>query len=107
LEEAVAAGDPHPSSGVLVPTTRRIAEQVDVGDPSEANTPAYFVLVHGNFTADGPGPPGAAPPTGSILTLTIDPKTNQSTDSGVEDRMPDLDAIGRSEPLSFPDLSAG
>lgn len=107
LQQAAAAGDPHPTSGVLVPTTRRIAEQVDAGDPSEANTPAYFVVVHGTFEADAPGPPGAAAPKGTILTLTIDPRTNQSTDGGVEDRMPDVDAIGRPEPLSFPDLPAG
>jgi hypothetical protein len=68
------------------------------GDNAEGNTPAYFVLLHGHFTGDE-APPGTALPTGRILTLTIDPQTNRSTDSGIEDRMPNLDAIGKPEPL--------
>jgi hypothetical protein len=95
---ARGAGDPSPTDAVVVPTTRRIAEQVDAGDDGEPTTPAYFVLLHGHFTGDM-APDAAALPKGSILTLTIDPRTNRWTDSGLHDRMPDLDAIGRPEPL--------
>jgi hypothetical protein len=42
-------GDPSPTDAVLVPTTRRLAELVDV-DTAEPDTPVYFVLVQGRFT---------------------------------------------------------
>ena len=106
LRQAAAAGDPDPSSGVVVPTTRQIAERVGAGDPTEPSTPAYFVLLHGEFTGNE-APAGAALPTGSILTMTIDAKRNTVTDGGIEDRMPDLDAIGRAVQLTLPDLAAG
>jgi hypothetical protein len=51
---------------------------------------------------DGPIPRGAKPPTGSIYTLTINSRTNQGMDVGVEDQMPDLCAIGEPQPLSLP-----
>src|SRR3954447_329998 len=49
LQAASAMGDPSPTDAVLVPTTRRLAELVDV-DTAEPDTPVYFVLVHGRFT---------------------------------------------------------
>ena len=91
LQSAARMGDPRPTDGVLVPTTRRRAELVDV-DTAEADIPVYFVLVRGHF--DG----------GTILTLTIDPSTKRSLDTGLVGAMPDVDAIGVPEPLP---LSAG
>ncbi len=79
-------GDPAPTNGVLVPTTRRLAELVDV-DTAEADIPVYFVLVHGKFTG------------GALLTLTIDPETNESLGTGLVGEMPDIGAIGRPQPL--------
>jgi hypothetical protein len=100
LKVAADWGDPQPTDAFVVPTTRRVAEQVDAGDPLAPDTPAYFVVAHGHFTAaDVPIPPGAKAPTGTVLTLTVDPQTNESTDDGLEDRTPDLDAIGKPEPL--------
>src|SRR4051812_39237061 len=49
LRAAARMGDPSPTDGVLVPTTRRLAELVDV-DTAEPDTPVYFVLVHGRFS---------------------------------------------------------
>jgi hypothetical protein len=88
LHAAAKMGDPSPTDGVVVPTTRRLAELVDV-DTSEADIPVYFVLVHGDFKG------------GRLLTLTIDPSTDRSIDTGVVGAPPAVDAIGAPEPLSL------
>jgi hypothetical protein len=96
VRAATRLGDPHPTDGVVVPTTRRLAELVDV-DTAEADIPVYFVLVHGDFTG------------GRLLTLTIDPETNRSLATGLVAAMPDVNAIGTPQPLSLttrPDLTA-
>lgn len=88
LGAATKMGDPSPTGAVLIPTTRRLAELVDV-DTAEADVPLYFVLVHGDFKG------------GTSLTLTIDPATNRSLDTALVRSMPDLNAIGTPEPLSL------
>jgi hypothetical protein len=106
LKAASNFGDPTPTDGVLVATTRRLAELVDV-DTNEPDTPVYFVLVHGRFTDYAARiPKGAKPPTGTLLTLTIDPATNKSLDSGLVRNMPDLNAIGTPQPLPLADGSS-
>jgi hypothetical protein len=101
LSESATMGEPHPTDGVVVPTTRRLAELVDI-DTNEPDTPVYFVLARGDFTAYDSSPPeGGKPPTGTILTLTIDPATNESIDTGLPAAMPDLDAMGTPEPLEL------
>src|SRR3954453_3110109 len=101
LRAAARMGDPSPTDGVLVPTTRRLAELVDV-DTAEPDTPVYFVLVHGRFTDhSAPVPKGAKASTAALLTLTIDPGTNQSINTGLVSAAPDLNAIGTPEPLSL------
>lgn len=101
LEAANGAGDAHPTDALVVPTTRRIAEAVSAGSGvGYASTPAYFVVVHGKFKNCGvPLPPGAQCPTGTTITLTVDPRTNRSTDYGIESRTPDVSKIGPSQPL--------
>lgn len=88
LDAAAKRGDPTPTDGILIPTTRRLAELVDV-DTAEADIPVYFVLVHGDFEG------------GTSLMLTIDPTTNESLGTGLVGAMPDLNAIGTPEPLSL------
>ena len=106
LRAATLDGDPHPSAAFVVPTTRRIAEQVAAGDDGEPNTPAYFVVLRGHFTLDDvPVPEGDKAPTGTVLTLTFDRRRNRSLDLGAGTQMPDLYAIGQPEPLPLP--SAG
>jgi hypothetical protein len=94
LSGANGAGDTHPTDGVVVPSTREIAEHVDAGAVVDSNQPVYFLLVHGHFTGNM-APPGGPPPTGTVLTLTVDPTTNTATDSGIGDATPDLNAIGK------------
>jgi hypothetical protein len=101
LQSARLAGDGAPTDGIVVRTTRQIAEAVSGGGGvGHGSTPAYFVIVHGNFKDCGvPMPPGASCPTGTTLTLTIDPRTNSSTDFGLESRTPDVNKMGASQPL--------
>jgi hypothetical protein len=108
LQAAALDGDAHPSAAFVVPTTRRIAEEVDAGDNTEPNTPAYFVLLQGHFTlANARIPPGAKAPTGTVLTLTFNRQANGSIDLGAGNRMPDLYAIGQPEQLPLPHLNLG
>jgi hypothetical protein len=101
LRAAGGAGDPHPTGAVVVPSTRKIAERVDAGAVVDSNPPVYFVLLHGHFTANM-APPGGKFPQGTILTVTIDSRTNESLDLGIGKRLPDLAAIGEAEPLALP-----
>jgi hypothetical protein len=60
----------------------------------------YFVLVHGTFTDYRARiPKGANPPTGTILALTVDPRTNLSLVTGLVKAMPDLIAMGNPQAL--------
>jgi hypothetical protein len=103
LDAATQDGDAHPTGAFVVATTRRIAEEVAAGDNGEPNTPAYFVVIRGRFTlTDVSVPPGSRAPTGTVLTLTIEPRANQSLDLGAGTRMPNLYAMGQPEPLPLP-----
>jgi hypothetical protein len=103
LEASTNLGDPTPTDGVVVPTTRRLAELVDV-DTDEPDTPAYFVLVHGAFTDYAARvPKGAEAPTGTLLAVTIDGATNEVLGGGLVGAMPDVNAIGNPEPLELSD----
>jgi hypothetical protein len=101
LQNARLAGDGAPTDAIVVRTTRQIAAAVSGGsEVGHASTPAYFLVVHGKFKDCGvPMPPGASCPTGTTMTLTIDPRTNASTAFGLESRNPDVNKMGASEPL--------
>jgi hypothetical protein len=102
LTAATDDGDPHPNAAFVVPTTRRIAEEVAAGDDGEPNTPAYFVLLQGYFTLADARIPGAKAPTGTVLTLTFNRRTNTSLDLSAGTRIPNLYAMGQPEPLPLP-----
>jgi hypothetical protein len=57
---------------------------------------SYLIAIRGDFTtATGvPLPPGAKPPTGTVVTLVVDARTGQVTDSGLSDRYPPLGELG-------------
>jgi len=103
LKAAADNGDAKPTTATLVPTTRGIAEEIDAGASVNSDQPVYFVVLHGHFTANGASiPEGASAPTGSVLTLTIDPNTNEITDLGIEDSTPDVGEIGVPVTLTLP-----
>lgn len=70
-------------------TPRQVSES-----PAE-HKPDFVVVAHGNFELRGmPVPPGEALPTGDVLTLAIDAHTGYVEAIGVDERVPDLDALG-------------
>lgn len=92
LQAAATMGDSAPTGGVLVPTTRRLAELVDV-DTDEPDTPVYFVLVHGEFTDYGARlPKGSKPPTG-ILHFVLVPTFVDGSGNWLVPRVP-VDGCG-------------
>lgn len=101
LDSARGAGDANPTDALVVRTTRKVAELVDTGSGvGFASTPAYFVVVHGTFKDCGvPLPSSAKCPTGTTITMTIDPQTNTSTDFGIQSGTPDVNKMGPSESL--------
>jgi hypothetical protein len=98
---ATIAGDRAPTSSSYVYTRRQDAQSIQGGDKVDTNGPAYLVVMHGHFVyknARGFGPP----PTGSVLTVTIDAATGQSTDLGIGNAAPDLARLGAVHALQLP-----
>jgi hypothetical protein len=92
---AANAGDPTPTLVEHVETTRSQAVEASSADTVQNNAASYLIAMRGNFVLqDAPRPPGAAAPTGSVLTLVIDAQTGQLTDIGVQDNVPDLSQLG-------------
>jgi hypothetical protein len=65
-------------------------------DESRVDTdqPSYVIVLQGDFVSDAPRPYGAPAPTGTVLTLVLDPATGGVTDFGVRYSTPDLTALG-------------
>jgi hypothetical protein len=94
-QAAAKAGDPSPTSiQYSAVTTRSQANLVDSGDVVPGDNASYLVALRGKFATSGPVPPGAAEPTGSVLTLVVDATTGEITDIGLEDTYPDLGTLG-------------
>lgn len=110
LRQAREWGDPRPTSVVVIPTTERRALRIQYGlshTSATPETPAYLVVAHGHFVAnDAPRPPGAASPTGTILTLTFDAKTSRSLGVGLLRKAHPLSRAGEPEPLALGEQDA-
>lgn len=99
-EKATEWGDPRPTRALVVPTTQRRALLIGSGGGSAPATPAYLVVAYGHFVAgDVPIPRGAKAPTGTVLTMTFDAKTNRFLDEGLLHRAGPLTRVGQPEPL--------
>jgi hypothetical protein len=96
LQASSANGVPSPKTmiGVYSPD-HQTAEQIISGDIVNDHVPVYVVEVTGSlFTATNASvPPGAPPPQGNALTLTVDAQTYQVTDFGITPNVPDLTQI--------------
>jgi len=81
-------GEAAPENITAVPTTRYAANQLVSGAAVNSasgqpdTTGVYLVQATGNFTLSGAGPSGSQV-SGSVLTLVIDPTTNQLLDWGI------------------------
>jgi hypothetical protein len=99
---AAINGDAHPSSAGWVKTTRQRAVSAESTDTVDSNQPVYYVVLHGHFAATkGYLGPGAAVPTGTILTLTVDASTGEVLDNSLSNRTPDFSHTGRLSALAL------
>src|SRR5436309_1535448 len=88
---AAINGDAHPSSAAWVKTTRQTAISAESTDTVDSNQSVYYVVLHGHFAATkGYLGPGAAVPTGTILTLTVDASTGEVLDNSLSNKTPDF-----------------
>ncbi len=85
-------GDAHPASIRAVFTTQdKALRTATPGDliPGSAGRPVYLVVMTGNFKdTHAPVPPGARPPTGQYLAVTVNPATFQVMDLGLGNHKP-------------------
>lgn len=99
---AAINGDAHPSSAEWVKTARQTAVSANSTDTVDSNQSVYYVVLHGRFAATkGYLGPGAAVPTGTILTLTVDASTGEVLDNTLSSKTPDFSHTGQPRALAL------
>ncbi len=100
LQMAATNGETAPTSLEYVATTRQAAAQLTAQAGVDSDQPVYLVSVHGAFVGHmAKRPAGTAEPQGTVLTVTIDPKTGRITDWGIEQTTPKLTSLGAVQQL--------
>lgn len=95
LEIASSAGDNHPSSMDVVPSTRRAINAADTGAMVNTDQGVYVVSMMGRFRATNvPVKPGSPAPTGTVLTLVYDAASNDLLDLSIGMVKPSLRSLG-------------
>jgi hypothetical protein len=92
---AAQAGDPSPTLIQHSAGSRARANVIDSGAIVPGRQWSYLIAERGHFVLNNvPTPPGAAAPSGSVLTQIVNAITGQITDGGVSNRYPDLARLG-------------
>jgi len=94
LSVAAHNGDPHPTSGRLWAASRSRATRLLDGTRADTDQPSYVMVLHGDFVTDAPRPEGTPAPTGTVMTMVLDPSTGEVMDFGVRNSTLDLTALG-------------
>lgn len=95
LQAAKRAGDRHPSLIQHAAGRREQANKVASGDIVPGLTWCYLIAIRGRFVLnDVSTPPGAKPPTGTVMTLVVNARTGATLDFGVSNHYPDLKKLG-------------
>jgi hypothetical protein len=97
VKAAVASGDSNVTHGQWVRVTRGIANALTSGASIGVENSEDVVLVEarGNFIATYAHPPYGAPlPTGTEMTLILDPISGQVLDYGLSHAAVDLSSVG-------------
>jgi hypothetical protein len=96
LQASSANGVPAPKTMIAVysPDDEAVQEIIS-GDIVNDHLPVYVIEVTGGpFTCNSCSvPPGASPPQGDALTITVNAQTFQVTDFGITPNVPDLTKI--------------
>jgi len=95
---AAANNEPAPKHIQVVETDEGHAMKVAFGSAADPNQAAAGVIVltaTGNFVGrSAKVPPGAAYPTGNILTMVVSTATGRITDWGISSAQPELSTLG-------------
>lgn len=97
VKAAAASGDPSVAHGQWVRMTRGVANALTSGGSVGVEDSEDVVLVEapGNFTATYAHPVYGAPlPTGTEMTLILDPTSGQVLDYGLSHSAVDLSSVG-------------
>lgn len=97
IKAAVASGDSSVTHGQWVRVTRGIANALTSGGSVgvEGSEKVVLIEARGNFTATYAHPPHGAPlPTGTEMTLILDPISGQVLDYGLSHTAVDLSSVG-------------
>ncbi len=99
---ARADGDAQPSSAWVYASRRHEANiAAGAGSGVPGSQPVYLVVVQGRFVCSScSGPPGHAPPRGSVMTFVLDRKTLSGLDFGIGGHV-DTGALGPGLRLSL------
>jgi len=96
LQASSANGVPSPKTMIAVYSPDdEAAQEIISGDIVNDHVPVYVIEVTGgSFTCNSCSvPPGASPPQGNALTITVNAQTFQVTDFGITPNVPDLTKI--------------
>lgn len=99
---AARSGEPSPSDGQVVGSSRVAAVEAVMGEQIYSDQPVYVVTMHGHFVGYmAHMRPGAPPPTGTDVTLVVDANTNELLDWSISDRPSDLSTLGTPAALAL------
>ncbi len=103
LAVAAWADDPHPTSGRVWSTTRRVANRLAMDANVDSDQPVFVVVLQGNFSdASAPLPEGATARRYPVVVNVWDPERNVGTDFGLRFNDPSLTALGSGIDLRIP-----
>ena len=96
LQASSANGVPSPKTMIAVYSPDdQAAQEIISGEIVNDHVPVYVIEVTGGpFTCNSCSvPPGASPPHGNALTITVNAQSFQGTDFGITPNVPDLTQI--------------
>lgn len=95
LDFAASMGNPNPQGIEYVEGDHQQVVRAFSGDEVSDDAEVDAIVMHGHFVAkSAPVPPGASPPSGSVLILVVNAITGQMTDLGIQQETPNLSAFG-------------
>ncbi len=104
LRFAAENGEPSPTGGLVVATTRRAASRALWGVGADTDQDVWLVVLKGRFTYYG-GPPSTEPSseapavTAVVLVMLFDAADGRMWDWGLMNEAPDLARLGETHPL--------
>lgn len=93
-ETASSMGVPHPTSALVVRTTRQAAAAVESSSKVDSNGPTYYVVLQGEFADMHAHTPDGRTIYGTVLTLNMDIASQHILDLGLFYKVPNIAKLG-------------